>query len=653
MIYAGAFLWGPALLGCFFGYGMMVGHVLGRRSVDAGLAIAWGISLLIVAGGVLNLAGAISPVLVVSLVVVGQAGWLVLGGPRRLFRAVRRLCAWDCLGLAILLMAYINWLSFNARVEPAYMLFISDDSSYTLFPELMLRTGSLGVDPFNDRLTLSLGGEPFLQSLVLAVLPLEYIHLADPGLAYAAIGVMLFSGWQGRLTAQARAMLATFFASMPTSSINVSAVGVPVVLLLAIVRELEHRRRGGPVRSGIGVALLLSAVIALKTTFIPIGVLVVFFRGLILAMTTRRVRPLLLGVVTAMFLIVMLLPWMVSASYSSGSILYPVLGEGFREHSLIVDSHQTMSLRSTTKALAKVCRSPQMPVMVFGLLASCLCLTLRKTSAPYRAAQLAAVMSCLLCLILFAAAFRAGGEFWRYYYAIGAFANLIAYSALLRLLPRQGKWRYLRWLILFILAGYVLVYGPRAIQRSVELPGVIRAAWNGRTRFTAEEAGQYRRLQNSVAAGPPIFSILEWPVLFDLGRNKIYYHDNCGSISPPPGIPMTGEPEALADYLRHLGLRYVAFLGREPLRAMIDGRIRASQIVIIKAGSDINESVVSGEKAAHRFLESFEELAQRYTLCYDDGQLRMIDLASAVRGQRQSAVTSPAPTDGREGARRD
>jgi hypothetical protein len=116
---------------------------------------------------------------------------------------------------------------------------------------------------------------------------------------------------------------------------------------------------------------------------------------------------------------------------------------------------------------------------------------------------------------------------------------------------------------------------------------------------------------------------------------------------------MTGEPEALADYLRHLGLRYVAFLGREPLRAMIDGRIRASQIVIIKAGSDINESVVSGEKAAHRFLESFEELAQRYTLCYDDGQLRMIDLASAVRGQRQSAVTSPAPTDGREGARRD
>jgi hypothetical protein len=213
-------------------------------------------------------------------------------------------------------------------------------------------------------------------------------------------------------------------------------------------------------------------------------------------MTTRRARPLLLGVVTAMFLIVMLLPWMVSASYSSGSILYPVLGEGFREHSLIVDSHQTMSLRSTTKALAKVCRSPQMPVMVFGLLASCLCLTLRKTSAPYRAAQLAAVMSCLLCLILFAAAFRAGGEFWRYYYAIGAFANLIAYSALLRLLPRQGKWRYLRWLILFILAGYVLVYGPRAIQRSVELPGVIRAAWNGRTRFTAEEAGQYRRLQN-------------------------------------------------------------------------------------------------------------------------------------------------------------
>ena len=53
-----------------------------------------------------------------------------------------------------------------------------------------------------------LGGEAILQSLVLAVFPLEYIHLADPGIFYPAIGVMLFSGWHRRLTAPARALLA-------------------------------------------------------------------------------------------------------------------------------------------------------------------------------------------------------------------------------------------------------------------------------------------------------------------------------------------------------------------------------------------------------------------------------------------------------------
>jgi hypothetical protein len=650
MIYVGAFLWGFAVLASFCGYGMMVGRVLGRRFVDSGLAIAWGLSLLIVVGGVLNLARVISPVLVVSLVLAGQVGWLVLGGPRRLIRAARRLGAWDYLTLAVLLVGYVNWLCFNARFGSPYSIYLGDDSAYTLFPERMLRTGSMGVDPFNDRLTSTgLGGEPLLQSLILAVFPIEYIHLADPGLVYPAIAVILFSGWPGRLTAPARALLAMFFASMPTSSINTSAVAMPVVLLLAIVRELEHNRLGGPIRSGAGVALLLTALLTLKTTFVPAGILLVFFRGVILALTTRRVRPLIEGVVTAVFLVVMLFPWMVSSYYSCGSLFYPFLGQGFRKYVVQVMPNQTLTPRTTLAGLDMVVRSPQTLVMLFGLTAASGVILLRKTSSTYRAAQLAGLGSCLFCMILFTTVLLTIMDtYWRYYYAIGAFANLIAYSALFRLIPARGKWRYFRMATVLILSGHILFYGSKAVQRSIELPSVIKAAFRGRTRFTTEEIDRYQRLQNSVPPASPIFSILDWPLLFNLGRNKLYYHDIYGNISPPPGIPLLAEPEDIADYLRSLRLRYFAYQGHAAMKAAMDEK--KDWIHTLEMNPRVSKWLAAIQKAKLKFLESVDQLSRRYPALYEDDQVRVIDLGPTVAGKAMTATTPP-PADDPKGDR--
>jgi hypothetical protein len=642
MTYVGAFLWGFALLGSFYGHGMIVGRVLGRRFVDGGLAIAWGLALLIVVGGLLNLAGVISPIVVVSLVLAGQVAWLVLGGPRRLLRAARRLRTWDYLTLAVLLVAYVNWLCFNGRTGVHYTIYVIDDSAYTLFPELMLHTGSMGVDPFDYHLTLAgLGGQAFLQALILAVCPLEYIHLADPGLAFPAIGVMLFSGWPRRLTAPARAMLAIFFASIPTALINVGPTVVPVVLLLAIVRELEHARTGGPIRSGAGVALLLAALLTLKTTLLPIGILLVFFRGVLLALTTRRVRPLLEGVVTAGLLVVLLLPWMMFSYYSAGTLFYPVLGAGFTEHSEIVMPHRAMDPVKTLRGLVTVVRSPQTLVMLFGLITASVCVLLRKVSEAYRAAHLAGFGASLVCLILFATAFAKGGMHWRYYYPICAFADLIAYSVLLRLVPTKGAWRYPRMAIFLILAGHILFYMPRAIRSSVELPEVIRAAFQGRTRFTTAQIGQYRQLQNSVPAGRPIFSIVDWPLLFDLNRNKFYYHSIFGAISPPPGIPLRGDPKLLADYLRSLGLRYVACPSREVLRVTIATRTEQRNSIDPIA----DKWMMSQYQTEITFLELIYAMCPRYASLYEDGQFIMIDLESPVAEPATTAATLPASAD--------
>jgi hypothetical protein len=383
--------------------------------------------------------------------------------------------------------------------------------------------------------------------------------------------------------------------------------------------------------------------LTLKTTFIPAGILLVFFRGLILAVTTRRVRPLLEGVVTAVFLIVMLLPWMVFSSYSSGTLLYPVLGEGFRKHSLNLMPHRTMTPRGTFVGLGRAVQSPQTLVMLFGLTASSICILFRKLSDPYRAAQLAGFGSSLFCLFLFTAAFGWMGHYWRYFYAIEAFADLIAYSALLRLVPAKGVWRYLRIGIFVILSGHILVYGSKAVQNSIELPEVIRAAFSGRTRFTIEERDRYRRLQDFTPPGSPIFSIVDWPLLFDLGRNKFFYHHPYGNISPPPGIPLAGEPEDIADYLRSLGLRYVACYGHESLREQIAESTR--QFHATETNLAIDEWFVSIQRARLKFIGSLDKLSRRYARPFDDGQVMLIDLGSSVAGQGMSAATLlPRPT---------
>jgi hypothetical protein len=238
---------------------------------------------------------------------------------------------------------------------------------------------------------------------------------------------------------------------------------------------------------------------------------------------------------------------------------------------------------------------------------------------------------CLVMLVLFATAFERTGHFHRYYYPIAALGYLAAYSALFGVIPARGRARYLRMALYLLLCAQILLYGFRAIQRSKELPEIIMAAFGDRTRFTAEEIERYRRLQASAPPGAPIFSILSWPVKFDLRRNKIYYHEPVGSSSPPPGIPRAGQPDALGDYLRCLGIHHVACPSRQELAKVI-AQLNTN-LVALKRRPEIDEWVVSIIENDIRVGELFGELARRRAVLFDDGAFTMIDLDSRVAAQ--------------------
>ena len=439
LIYFGEFLWGIVLIASFAGYGTIIGRLLMKyRFQDDGVAIALGLSFVIVLGGFLNLVRVISAPLIVGLVLAGVVIWVASGGVAKLLVAGKRLRGWDYAILAVLLLGYVNWLCYSQRLEPgkeipSHALYISDDSAYTLFPTRMLQTGGMGIDPFSDRLTVSALGGEFLQAMVLALLPIEYIHLADPGLAYLAMGVIFLT--MRRLTGPARFMLAAIFAAHPTASINASAVAVPVVLLVAMSRVLTRDRATTDiVRSSAGVALLLAALMTLKSTLIPGSVLVVVFWGVILAVTIRRFRPLAIVVVTGLFTLLLLLPWMVCSYWSGGTLLYPLLGAGFRQAMFTTAAPTTdyWSRAALIKTCVKLISSPQTLVLLTGCVGASVYVCVRRTPCSYRAVLFAGCAASLLCMGLYAVVFRVD-MMWRYFYPYAAFTNFIAYGTLLRL----------------------------------------------------------------------------------------------------------------------------------------------------------------------------------------------------------------------------
>ena len=69
----------------------------------------------------------------------------------------------------------------------------------------------------------------------------------------------------------------------------------------------------------------------------------------------------------------------------------------------------------------------------------------------------------------------------------------------------------------------------------------------------------YAALQRTVPQHVTLLVLLDQPSRLDFKRNRILLWDQPGNVSPPPHLPINRGPEALAEYLRDQGIRYVAY----------------------------------------------------------------------------------------------
>ncbi|HEX3729392.1 MAG TPA: hypothetical protein VHV47_06280 [Opitutaceae bacterium] len=233
------------------------GRLLGRE-FSPPLTAALGLALVLLGGGLLNLAHCARP-LALDLLVLGgllaaaAGAWRgrVLG-----FGFGRWPAAVPLLLLGVLL---------GLRLAPPAAFDVFDDfEKYFAVPARMLATGTVGGNRLSAIGSETLGGQAFLQGFALAHLPPAWIGAVDS--SFCLLLCVALAGFAGRprgWIAAAAAELAVF--ALNPQIINISAVYSGAALILAAVFLPAERPAGR--RTDLLLGLLYAGMIALKTTF--------------------------------------------------------------------------------------------------------------------------------------------------------------------------------------------------------------------------------------------------------------------------------------------------------------------------------------------------------------------------------------------------
>jgi hypothetical protein len=135
-----------------------------------------------------------------------------------------------------------------------------------------------------------------------------------------------------------------------------------------------------------------------------------------------------------------------------------------------------------------------------------------------------------------------------------------------------------------------------------------------------EDFKQDSRFQNVVPEKEVILSRLAKPFLLDFKRNQILNIDYING-GPPPGIPFFKGSDALAEYLRSKGIKYVSYSYSD------EGGFSKNQF---KYRLDPVKDRM--ERMQARFLFDFQDnlmqLSRTKKRIYDDGNIFVLDLVS-------------------------
>ena len=606
--YAFTFIYGLALLASFAGWGSLTANAAGRSSAGWSLRAAWGMCLCIVIGGILNLFGLAHRGVLLAMVAVGILFLLSFRKTRSERDAnQKRFLIPTCVVILI-------GLRYSAAVSSDFYNAQDDYQGYFVFPEKIVQTGELGTDPFSERRIISsLGGQYFLDAMLIAWTGEAHLNLLDRG-----IGLLLLAGlvWslarENGIPAQMAACAVLPIALSELPQVNVSSLLIACAICVALYRTLELARRGpnGIWRDGLLVGLVTAGAITLKMNVIPaVGLLAALhFLGRWVLDRRGRTQTLFCAAVAAGAAVLFLLPWMIASLRSSGTLLYPLLGQGyygsnFGDYKL---PNSGMNLGSIYHYIGTAFVG--LPSILI-LISAAFAIGQRQVLRSEYLFRVAALIANIVVAI------SIGG------FSTERFTFAFNFAAILVLLT---YWLARPSTVVVAMLAIGLLVGdswrPMRDNLRADLASLLSQI-HGQTAADDWEPKRYLAAQESVPPHETILARLDHPFLLDFQRNQIDIIDVPGHASPPPGMPSFAGPGPLADYLLKRGIRYIAYSYADEAgfsRAAMGSRLEPTEL----------EWFRNTTQYVFDFQDNLRELGRTHRRIYDDGQIWVIDLGA-------------------------
>jgi hypothetical protein len=454
----------------------------------------------------------------------------------------------------------------GSRGNPA-----DDQVAYTAFVKRVLDTGNL-IEPFSFRRLSAYGGQTMLHALAGLRGDIGALDLLDRGIfQWIAVSTVLDLARRRRLHFGITVVLIVFLLSLWDLPLNTGPIWTAVTCFLGAYGFASRDDLAPRTRLGLTFLVLGAACTLRQNYLVPAGMfgvllLVAHLRDVARATSWRRAWitervTLVASVGVTAFVLV---PYMIAAFASSGTLLYPILlGTG----------NPITPLRPTggnwldeVDFFLRVVFVPE-PIRVWWLLVPTMLLAKdHRTMRPWRSFLAAGLIGFIALVHSFA--LSDPWNLWRYAFGFAtpiAIVFVIEVAGELPFVESDSRSRFglpvaatfLVWLALVI---NIIEARTGMVRRfSVTLRSV-QSGWVFGSQKPELPLRTYRALQRSVPEGAPIVAMLDDPWVLDYARNPIFNLDMPGLAAPGPGLPSFTDAAHWRSYFLARGLRYVAFV---------------------------------------------------------------------------------------------
>jgi hypothetical protein len=555
----GGLAWLCVLLGALSGWGWFVVRIARVEDPDIGLRVAWGVAAYLAVAGVLLMLGIYSQPVVLAAVGIGVVGfaWREIVTPSPLLATARdglaALRAQPLLAaIAIVLGAavLVQMLGGIAHLDRNPW---DDDIAYTPMIRRLLDCGDL-IEPFSFRRLASYGGQPVLGALVGARGSLASVHMLDQTLCYGLVFMLVVGhARQQGASALSLVLVVAVLLFAPDISLNTASYWSGAVMFIALYRTTVANHF-------IIAAIVAAATCTLRQNYIPVA-------GLFLLLTLMSARvPRMTWFRSLAVVGVVMLPWLIAASISSRTFLFPVI-EGTWNHGLTLGPSGWNWVDKLSLLLVTIIDSQPIVIMLVFIPLVAVTTDTRRTR-PLPALLAANLIGFALLVVTFSDADPP--TMWRYAfgYTVALFCMFTldaadADSGPVKLAPLG------RWVLLAALVIQLMSSRSGHVKRYARMLGDIRevAAIEGKGDPNAQvEARRHAAMQAVVPVGAPLLVMLDDPGFLDFARNRIANLDVPGFASPGTQWPHFVGPEPVRAYLLANGYRYVAYVRSEASR---------------------------------------------------------------------------------------